>query len=170
MQDKLEPEAIKRNLTRAGLLLLAYELLKIDIVDRVKADFKRTGRNYRAEVLSLGKKKFESSCRWLAANGAFPEEPVTRILAIENHRNEVAHELPRFLLESDCEINTRLLRDAFPYLTSLTQFWQAREIDPSKPPYQVFERIAHLPSPSALLMRYILQVSDAGTSDDDAAA
>ena len=168
-EDKLEPDQIKRNLTRAGLLLVAYELLKFDIVYRVRADFKQTGRDYRAEVLNLAEKRFEASCRWLAANGAFSEASVMRILEIEKHRHEVAHELPRFLLDPDSEINTGLLRDAFPYLTSLSQFWQAREIDASKPPHEVFENIAHMPSTSAFLMRYILQVSNAGTSDDDAA-
>ncbi len=153
------------------MLLLAYELIKMETVDRVRAAFEAEGRGeeYAREFPKKPHPRLKRTCEWLVANGAFDEASARDIITLAEHRHAVAHEILRFILDPSVDIDTKLLRAAFPYLTSLSQFWQAREIDPSKAPYRVFKEVGHLPSFEALVMRYILQVASAGTSDQDSA-
>jgi hypothetical protein len=109
----LNPDIVKSNLILSALYLAAYELLKDSIVDRISGFFTLDYQNdkpvvdkrYNDEVLSLHKDLLQASCMWLEQMGAITKDEVEEVEKIRKHRNEVAHELPRLLIDSGLNLN-----------------------------------------------------------------
>jgi hypothetical protein len=133
LDAKLSHESMRLTLVRAGTLLSAYELVKLQVVDGVR-DFFWTGRedndgnreyypDYDTDVVARDKSRFRASCAWLVEMGALTAEQAQTLEAIREHRNVVAHELPKILVDPDFEVNASLLIDAALCLRSLDVFW-----------------------------------------------
>lgn len=141
LRDKLSPESIKQTLVRAGAFLSAYELIRLQVVDGVR-DFYWTGEevngrkvlypDYGAEVRALDKSLYPASVAWLVGNSAITPDQAESLEKIHEHRHEIAHELPRILVEPDWDINASLLIDAALVLRALDVFWGrvSMDIDP----------------------------------------
>lgn len=125
LSEKLHPDAIRSNLVRAGLFLAGWEMLKSEITKQVRLFYGATVKGswgnysfvpddedpisrqrYAEEVLALdtGKKKgkiFRASLRWLVESEALTETQPARVQEMERHRNEVAHELMKVVVDPD---------------------------------------------------------------------
>lgn len=108
LRAKLAPESVMLGLVRAGCFLAAYELIKSKIVDKVH-DFYWNGfengrhlyneAEYQRQVLSRDpKSKYRASCVWLVDAHALTSEQVASLVEIRQHRDEIAHELPKLLI------------------------------------------------------------------------
>lgn len=143
------PKVLQQNLVLAGLYLVAYELLRGSVLDRLRHFFssrtvitpegKLEGTpepKYASEVLALyPKDAFQASCLWLLKMRALAPEDLTEIKSIVDHRNELAHELPSFIAEANRELDLRLL-ERIHFLVAKIERWWIREIDiPSNPQY-----------------------------------
>jgi hypothetical protein len=138
---KLSPESMKQTLVRAGAFLSAYELIKLQVVDGVR-DFYWTGLeehgkkvcypDYQTDVLTRDKNRFTASVAWLVDCDALTADHASVLEEVHRHRHEIAHELPRILIDPDFEINSSLLIDAALVLRALDVFWgrMSMEIDP----------------------------------------
>lgn len=135
--EKLEPRAIRTSLNRAGLFLVGWEMLKMEIQDKVReffADgFDENGpmisERYHERVLGQHKSVFEASLLWLVEVGALTQEQTDRIRDLRIYRNVVAHELPKLLLEPGHDVDVariHLMRDV---IVTLGQFWGRIEVD-----------------------------------------
>jgi hypothetical protein len=101
---KLSHEGMTRTLIRAGAFLSAYELIMLQVVDGVR-DFYRTGRedngkkvlrpDYETDVRARDKSLYRASVAWLVEGDALTQEQADVLEKIYEHRNEIAHELPR---------------------------------------------------------------------------
>jgi uncharacterized protein (DUF1697 family) len=136
---KLAPESVARTLIHAGCFLSAYELIKSEVVDKVHdfylAGFDEHGltydeASYQRQVLSRNpKSKYRASCSWLVENDALTAEEVATLEEIHQHRQEIAHELPKLLVDPDFEVKTDLLLAAVDCVRTLGVFWGRITVD-----------------------------------------
>lgn len=121
---KLDPDVIRSNLVRAGLFLAGWELLKSEIQKKVREfymvdldDGPISAQRYASQVLALDSgpetgKVFRASLLWLIDGGAISEIQAARIRQMREHRNEIAHELPKILVDADhAGIDVALVRE-----------------------------------------------------------
>lgn len=139
----LNPVALKDNLIVASLFLAAYETLKTAIIDQIRnfycCGFNEQGEiispNYQAKVLALDKSRLLASLLWLKNNNAIDDADIARIQQIRQHRNELAHELQRFLATAEAEINIDLLGSIYDLVTKIDRWW-IREVEiPTNPDF-----------------------------------
>jgi hypothetical protein len=129
--QKLEAEQLRVTLIQAGLYLVAFELLKNDVVDRTKGFFQLGfdsggliySPDYQSKVLSLAPNKFDASARWLVTVDALTADQADELIELRQHRNEIAHELPNLLIDPSVHFSPdRLARCRF-YVDLLGLFW-----------------------------------------------
>jgi hypothetical protein len=97
LKAKLAPDAVALTLVRAGCFLSAYELIKSEVVDKVHGFFWNEfedGEQRYDEAVSTGSVEPEST------------EQVAMLEEVHAHRQEIAHELPKLLVDPDFEIRT----------------------------------------------------------------
>jgi hypothetical protein len=123
----LNPEALQGNLIAASIFLAAYEILRASIIDQIR-DFFITGfdesgliisENYRKEVLSLDRRLLRASLLWLKERTAIGDTEIELVNTIREHRNELAHNLRKFIATADAEINIRLLESIYDLVTQI---------------------------------------------------
>jgi hypothetical protein len=138
LRVKLAPESMKATMVRAGAFLSAYELIRLQVVDGVR-DFYWSGEeengkkifdpDYQTDVRGRGKNLYTASVAWLVENSAITPEQADSLEKIHEHRHEIAHELPRILIDPDWDVNASLLIDAALVLRALDVFWGRISMD-----------------------------------------
>jgi len=134
----LDEELIEHNLVLSSLYLFAFEVLKFvilaDVEDFLTDTFEmeeaskrwatweamledmkhrddRVVAAYRKRLKEFDKNKWKASYLFLADIGVISEEDVADIEEITEHRNAIAHELPRLLTDEHLDVNLdRLMR------------------------------------------------------------
>jgi hypothetical protein len=179
LRVKLGPEAVRRALVRAGCLLSAYELIKSEVVKKVH-DFYWCGFEdghhlydevkYRQHVLSRDSNRFKASCSWLVEMGALTAAQVVVLEEIHQHRNQVAHELPKLLIDPEFEVRADLLEAAIECVRKLGVFWGTIEVQVD--PYWHDKEVDFdgIKSMSFLLMEYLASIAELSTPPSDAGA
>lgn len=171
---------LRRRLLAAAWFLLAYELLRGDIVDRLKQLFV-TGHTmngltydpaYQNEVLALDPKfVFGASLRWLHSRGALDSNDVQSAFAIRKHRNEVAHQLPGLIIQRDAPTDRRLQEEIARLIAKLGRHWAVTRFsfhgfdpaDPETPPEVVYSSTMII----AGMFASIAGIDGQDTSSDD---
>lgn len=126
--DFLNPDVVRTRFVRAGLFLVAHEMLISSIKDRLHDFFSdtwsaedgwKTTIKYREKVLSLDPKKkndpLRASVAWLRHIGAIDDADEKAIQKLTNERNLLAHELRKVLGGS----HRHDFESLFPQLTAL---------------------------------------------------
>lgn len=132
----LEPESLKSNLIIASMYLAAFELLKSSVIERIRNfftyEFNEHGgvvsEDYKDKVLSLDKSPLRASLLWLKEMSAICDADIELIDNIRKHRNELAHELPKFIGIGNSEININLLVSLYELVAKIDHWW-IKEID-----------------------------------------
>lgn len=139
----LNPESLRGNLIASSIFLTAYELLRTSIIDRIRDfftyEFNESGgvisEDYKCKVLSLDKSPLRASLLWLQEVSAIDDTDVELVDEIRKHRNELAHDLPKFITNADAEININLLESIYKLLTKIDRWW-IKEVDiPTNPDF-----------------------------------
>ncbi|WP_131767015.1 hypothetical protein [Candidatus Protofrankia californiensis] len=163
LRQKLAPETVGTTLIRAGCFLSAYELIKSEIVDKVRGFFwcgfkdLYDEEHYQRDVLSRNpKSRYRASCGWLVEMDALTSGQVKQLEAIHQHRQEIAHELPKLLIDPDFEVKTDLLVAALGCLRSLGIFWGSIDVDTDPDFDGVDVDYNEIKSGSFLLMEYLV--------------
>lgn len=170
LKAKLSPEAVRLTLIRAGCFLTAYELIKSDVLDQVRGsfcngieagEFTYDEDSYRRSVLSLNEdSKYDASCSWLVSMEAISHDQAALLREIHIHRKEIAHELPRLLVDPNFFVKTDLLVKAIECLRALGIFWGsiAVQTDPAWDDAEV--DYSQIKSGSFLLMEYLASLAN----------
>ncbi len=135
IEAKLQPENIRATLGFAALYQMTHEMIQDAVLDKVR-DFYRIGigpdgemtaeeqQRYRTEVLSLVPKNgFKSSLVWLVRCDAITQAQADRLDDIYAHRHAVTHELIKFVIDPDSDLDPALFVDALETLEALHRFW-----------------------------------------------
>ena len=127
----LNPELLKKNFVQAGLYLAAFELLKQSLIGRPRDFFWNGFKNgkeiisseYQEEVLSLSKHKYEASSLWWQQQGAIDRLDVERLTEIREHRDLIAHEMPKLIGSAEHSIRLDLLGSIAGLLAKIDNWW-----------------------------------------------
>ena len=127
----LSPNTIKSNLMLSSLYLTAYELLKSAIIENISNFFifeYRDGKairdkQYKDEVTQVHKDILYASCLWLKRNEVITDVDIQEIEDIRKHRNQVAHELPRLLIDSHLNLNVEYFLRIRELLEKIELWW-----------------------------------------------
>ena len=137
LDAKLDPARIRSRLIDASLFLMAYELLKVSVVDGVK-DFFISGFDqdgyiysdvYRTAVLPRAKHVFEASLIFLLEANAITEDDKQQIQSLRDYRNKLAHDIPRIIDDEHACASDEQIRLAGHYLSKIDNFWGRVEVD-----------------------------------------
>ncbi len=172
---KLEPDAIRSSLVRAGLFLAGWELLVGEIVDKVKdfylMGFDATGElyeGYEEKVLKLHRKStLRASLIWLVKREALTLWQMERVYVLKDHRNDLAHELPKILLDPGHEVSTDLFKEVLDMISVLGRFWGGIEVDINPDFDGADVNRDEIVSGTMLLMGYIVQAAEDRPTDQD---
>lgn len=132
LQKLTDQRMLQTNLVNASLYLTAFEVLKSTIVDQIRDFYSREiGANdksvespeYIAEMRGLHKNRFIASCLWLQQNDVISEVDMEEILLIRDHRNHIAHELVKFLVDVSYEIDKNKLEIIRKLLAKIDRWW-----------------------------------------------
>lgn len=132
----LNPEALRSNLIAASIFLAAYEMLRASVIDRIRVFMSRDFRDrdwvptekYRTKCLALDKSPLRASLLWLKQMSAIDEADIARVDRIREHRNDLAHDLPKFLLTADADVNVQLLVAIYELIAKIERWW-IRNVD-----------------------------------------
>lgn len=130
----LDEATIGRNLILSSLYLFLFEVLKFAIIEDVKdllasplgegrkevttgemllqeieRGQERAEAAYRKRLKEFDRNKWKASFLFLEEIDVIDKQDVDDLQAIEAHRNEIAHELPRLLTAEDSDVNLRYL-------------------------------------------------------------
>ena len=143
----LSSELTKSILMTSTIYLLTYELLKSSIIEEIKKFYVvGTGyenpamqQKYASEVLSLDKSVFVASCKWLHNMEAITHEDIQTILTLRELRNEIAHQLPEFLVDNDSNITVNELLKIYEILAKIDRWWIHEVELPANPDFVHFD-------------------------------
>lgn len=129
-QRVFDKDFVAGTLTRAGLYLLAYELLKDSIIRRTREFFWigfKDGKDIvnpkYTQILSKHKNPLIASCMWLEESGALSPNDIKTVIAIRDFRNDIAHELPSLLLDGTRDIHTEHVVQIHQLLAKIDRWW-----------------------------------------------
>jgi len=170
IEKLFNPEKLKSNLVRASIFLACYELLKSSILDEPKDLFKECkdgkeimSEEYNTKVTQLYPKDlFHASCLWFKEQGALSDEDIEIIGKIREHRNKIAHELMKIIMDSEHEVDIHLL-DSIHYMVSKIDRWSVRNFGIWNPNTLHLEEVDNVPdeeiaSLKMLVMSMILKI------------
>lgn len=122
----------------AALYQMTGEMTRHAVVDEVRQFFAGGFADgqwiideaaYREQVLSRHPNVFKASLSWLVWMGAINDAQAERLGAIHAHRNELTHELVRFIVDPDSEPDVELFTEAVETLQAIRRFWTQVESD-----------------------------------------
>ena len=117
-------------LAYSGFVLVAFELVKSIVVSPIKAFYKDITfaegmyfKSYEDDILSRHKNNFEACLLYLRDfMEAIDAEDFSTIQALRDHRNELAHDLPRMLGKLDVKNHFLLLKKTKKALFKLSNY------------------------------------------------
>ena len=160
----LNAHAIRTELVRAGLLLVAFETLRGQLEHKLRGFFADDFQNfvalpseeYRRQVLSRHKSSFVAAALWYVDQGVLVAEDVPTLERIRSHRIDVAHELPNYLFDPASRLDVGLLEVSQRYIDTLSMYWATvwASCDPA------FDKVdldtADIQPAASLVMKYLL--------------
>ncbi|WP_158019435.1 hypothetical protein [Mycolicibacter sinensis] len=136
LKAKLRPDAIRGTLAFAGLYQVTHEMIKHAVLVKVREFFcfdlnldgsysmtAEENERYRSSVLVLAENRFRASLLWLVKNDAITQIQADRLELIRSHRDDLVHELVKYLIDPDEDPDVDLLADAINTLKDLHRFW-----------------------------------------------
>jgi len=149
-ENFLNPDKLKNNLIQSSIYLSSYEIFKSGTIDKLKDFFtshwhmnENTGElegvpsaSYKEKVLDLyPKDEFHACCLWFKNILALDDDDMMDIAMVRKHRNEIAHELPKFITGQGVSVSSKNLNSLISIQDKLDKWW-IREIEiPTNPDF-----------------------------------
>ncbi len=128
-------KGVKKNLIETSLFLAFYEIMKSIIIDRIFMFYSdhyqegKWGMSEKYKELILAKKykgkanTFLASCDWLLESNAISSSDLEEILRIKDERNRIAHNLQKFLIDSDFVLNPNYINSIREISLKIEKWW-----------------------------------------------
>src|SRR5260370_1114084 len=112
LERKLQHGPARNTLLRAAALLIGWELIRSEVVDKVRdfyiIGFDRSGfivdSMYQERVVSRGPRLFDASVDWLVEANALTGDQAASLKDLRDYRNSVVHELGTYLIDPDRDL------------------------------------------------------------------
>jgi|688.fasta_scaffold270646_3 hypothetical protein len=143
----LNPEVLKSNLIAASLFLAAFEALRSSVISPIR-DFYSCGFDqygpivdpeYQTKVLSLDKSPLRASLLWLKDREVISSGDMLLVDRIRKHRNQLAHELMKYVATSDCEIDGELIVSIYELVAKIDRWWILNVEVPTNPDFDGYD-------------------------------
>lgn len=139
----LDPEVIRAELFSALMFITTYEILKDNVVDRIRdfysVGFDQTGATvapeYQEEVLSRNRSPLYASFAWLQENSAINDDDLIRFEQLKKIRNALAHELFAVVTGQTDFGHSARLPDLLSLLRKIDVWWVVNVEIPTNPDY-----------------------------------
>jgi len=171
----LNPASLKSNLIVASLFLAAYETLRNSIIEHIRGFYTNglghnkssVGSDDYEKVLSRHKSPMDASLLWLRDRRIVNASDIKLVNRLRKHRNDLAHDLPRFIGTRDADVNFGLIEEIYQLVTKIDRWW-VREVEiPTNPDFddQDVDAIAdeEIVSGNMLFLQLMIHVA---TGDD----
>jgi hypothetical protein len=128
----LDPEFLKNNLLNVSMFVLVYEMFKDSVIKNPKTFFclgigsrkDIVSDDYNEEVKKLHPKDiFHASCLWFQKLEALDETDIKTIEVIRKHRNDIVHELPKYIGTAENNININLFHKLCELMSKIDKWW-----------------------------------------------
>lgn len=133
----LNPTQLRFNLIAASTFITGYEYFTSSTVKRVR-DFFTMGfderglildeATYKRDVLDQHKSRLRASLLWLRDRGAIDDADIDSVDRLREHRNELSHELHRFVATTGSEVNIHLLHEIRRVMDKVERWFFAVEV------------------------------------------
>ena len=159
-------DEMRGRLLKASWFLVAYELLKGDVIGRPQQLFRTgfkdgkavLGPQYEVEVRSLAEHPFDASLVWLQKKGALSSAEAEDVQRIREYRNDVAHNLFGLLMSRGEPLDLPLLELTATLIAKLGRFW-ARQPLPGFDPAPASMPDSEVYSSTMFIIGYFAQVA-----------
>ncbi|HEY0026042.1 MAG TPA: hypothetical protein VGB24_24340 [Longimicrobium sp.] len=139
----LDSESLRFSLTIGSVYLTAYEFLMEALVERLKSFYASEwtpegvvpGPDYKAKVLTRHKMVYLASAEWFVEMGALDTADIEALRKVRDHRNFIAHNIPRIILEAGVEVDPHLLGEIVRLVSKLDRWWLRYVEIPSNPDF-----------------------------------
>lgn len=126
---------VQDNLILSSLYISSFEMLVLATRDSVRDFFKVSSKEgqvldntYNEDVKKLDNHILTASCMWLEKMGAITADEVKEIVEIRRHRNYIAHEMPRLLIDRSFEVNINYLVRIKELIDKIDSWWAKNEL------------------------------------------
>ena len=131
----LDPQVLRANLHAIGVYLVAFEILKSTVIEHPRGFFtlgmdddEDAQDTYKKNVLVLDRSAFRASMLWFKEMGAIDGHDMATADEIRRHRNELAHEIPKFLTSMKSNLDVSLFHKILALISKIDRWW-IREIE-----------------------------------------
>jgi hypothetical protein len=133
----LNPEIVKNNLLFSSLYLLAYELLKNTLVDRIKSLYSynriekdghfvfeevEESEKYK-EIIRKGKNRIDASLNWFIENNVISENDKVKIESFKMQRDLIAHNFIELMADDNKNLDVSLFFELNKMLDKIERWW-----------------------------------------------
>jgi len=127
----LNPESLKESLIHCSLYLTCWEMLKNSVVNHPRDFFTNTWEDgkaipdpkYKKEVLALDDDPLIASALWFRKYDAISDDDIILLKGFRAHRNEIAHELPKFLGDTELNVQREFFNGMLYLVTKIDKWW-----------------------------------------------
>lgn len=166
------PETLKGTLINASLILTLYELMKYSLIQQVKNFFEIEGKEpsdeYKDEINQLRNelpkkhRKYDLLvyASWFKKHEVLTEEDFKNVIKIWKYRNEIAHELINFLVDSDFEVDVKYLFWIRDIIEKADIWWTKEFMIPINPDFdQVEVKDTDIESGRMIILDHLLSIA-----------
>lgn len=168
----LNPESLKGNLIRCSIFLTCWEMLKNSVINHPRDFFTDTWEDgkaipdskYKEEVLALDADPLIASALWFRNNNAISDDDIVLLRGFRMHRNEIAHELPKFLGDANSNVQHEFFVGMHYLVAKIDKWWIQNFEIPINPDFDNRElskqELDGVQSMNMIMMNLLIAVAD----------
>ena len=139
----LDPHSLRSNLIACSLFIVAWETFCNSAIDYLEGfynighdpDLGGVSQEYQARVLDRHRSPLSASLLWFQEMGAIDEDDLDTVDRIRKHRNEIAHQLPKYLATVDYSLDTDLFTQLIELTARIGRWWVLEIEVPANPDF-----------------------------------
>ncbi|WP_279475984.1 hypothetical protein [Aeromonas veronii] len=129
--EKYFPAYSHLPLMSASVYISSYEMCRDFIISKPRDFFtdnwgingETLSEEYSKDVMSFGRSPLKASLLWFKEQGAISDTDIEHFEKAIAHRNEIAHNLPKFISEPDYEVDVGIFNTMLEVTNKIGVFW-----------------------------------------------
>ncbi len=127
----LDPESLRSNLIACSLFIVAWETFSNAAINHLRGfyslgidpELNDHSPEYESEVLNRDKSQLSASLLWFQERGAIDQEDLDAVDRCRIHRNDIAHELPKYLSTVEHTVDIGLFSKLIELTGKIGRWW-----------------------------------------------